>query len=139
MEVQPAQNEIYQSIREVILTAKSNVKKSVDFTMVQAYWEIGRQIIESQEGPRAEYGKSFLKFLAEKLTAEFGVSFSSQNLRNMRQFYLTFQKRYTLCSELSWSHYRRLMRVSNEEERNFYVKECAECNCAECNWSVRKF
>jgi len=74
-----------------------------------------------------------LKFLAEKLTDEFGVSFSSQNLRNMRQFYLTFQNCYTLCSELSWSHYRRLMRVSDEKERNFYMKEAAICN-----WSVRQ-
>jgi predicted nuclease of restriction endonuclease-like (RecB) superfamily len=74
-----------------------------------------------------------LKFLAEKLTAEFGVSFDETNLRKMRQFYSVFQIRDTLCPELSWSHYRRIMRIPNESEREFYIKECAECN-----WSVRQ-
>ena len=102
--------------------------------MVQAYWEIGKQIVEAQGGEeRAGYGKGLLQFLAEKLTNEFGKSFSNQNLRNIRQFYLTFPIRYTLCSELSWSHYRRLMRVSNESERLFYMKEAVECD-----WSVRQ-
>jgi len=102
--------------------------------MVQAYWQIGKQIVDAQGGEdRAEYGMQLLKFLAERLTNEFGISFSTQNLRNMRQFYLTFQNCYTLCSELSWSHYRRIMRIPNENEREFYIKECAECN-----WSVRQ-
>jgi len=134
MEIQPTQNDTYQSIREIILTARYSVKKAANFSMVQAYWQIGKQIVESQEGEkRAKYGTSLLKFLAEKLTDEFGMSFSVQNLRNMRQFHLIFPNRHTLCSELSWSHYRRLMRISNEEERIFYMKESTECD-----WSVRQ-
>jgi len=134
MEIQVAQNDIYQSIREVILIARRNVKKSVNFNMVQAYWAIGKQIIEAQAGKeRAKHGSSLLKFLAENLTAEFGVSFDVSNLRKMRQFYNAFQIRDTLCPELSWSHYRRLMRISDEQERFFYMHEAAECN-----WSVRQ-
>jgi hypothetical protein len=82
---------------------------------------------------RAEYGTQLLKFLAERLTVEFGVSFDETNLRKMRQFYSIFQIRDTMCPELSWSHYRRIMRIPNEVERAFYVKECAACN-----WSVRQ-
>jgi len=134
MEIQIARNNIYQSIREVILTARRNVKKSANFNMVIAYWDIGRQIVESQDGEeRAKYGSGFLKFLAENLTAEFGVSFDVSNLRKMRQFYNAFQIRDTLCPELSWSHYRRLMRIHNEQERLFYMKEAAESD-----WSVRQ-
>ena len=118
MEIQITQNNIYQSIREVILTARRNVKKSANFNMVQAYWEIGRQIAEAQGGEkRAKYGSGLLEFLAKNLTAEFGVSFDASNLRKMRQFYSVFQIRDTLCPKLSWSHYRRLMRISNEKER----------------------
>ncbi|MCL1989512.1 MAG: PDDEXK nuclease domain-containing protein [Defluviitaleaceae bacterium] len=134
MEIQVTQNEIYQSIREVILTARRRVKKSVNFNMVQAYWEIGKQIVEAQDGEkRARYGSNLLKFLAENLTAEFGVSFDVSNLRKMRQFYNAFQIRDTLCPELSWSHYRRLMRITDEQERLFYMKESAECD-----WSIRQ-
>ena len=68
--------------------------------MVEAYWEIGRQIVEAQ-GDRAEYGKHLMEYLSERLTKEFGKGFSVPNLKNMRQFYLVFPIRYTLCSELS--------------------------------------
>ena len=77
--------------------------------MVQAYWEIGEQIyIACSENERAEYGKGLLKYLSEKLTAEFGTVFTERNLRNMRQFYQAYPIRHTMCTELSWSHYRTL-------------------------------
>ena len=96
--------------------------------MVQVHWEIGRKIMEAQGGSlRAEYGKGLLKFLAEKLTAEFGF------ICKMRQFHRVFQIRDTLCPELSWSQYRLLMRITNENERYFYMREAAECD-----WSVRQ-
>jgi len=102
--------------------------------MVQAYWEIGEQIyIACGENDRAEYGKGLLRYLSEKLTAEFGKGFTVANLRNMRQFYLAYQKRYTLCSELSWSHYRILMRISDDNRRAWYTEECAKSG-----WSVRQ-
>ncbi len=123
---------VYQNIRETVLTAKNKVYTAVNFGMVEAYWSIGKQIAEVQ-GERAEYGKQLLKYLSEQLTLEFGSGFNESNLRKMRQFYLTFQIRDTLCPELSWSHYRLLMRIEDEERRDFYLKECAECN-----WSVRQ-
>ena len=102
--------------------------------MVIAYWEIGEQIYKAcGENDRAEYGKKLLEYLSEQLTAEFGKGFSVQNLRNMRQFYCTFPNRYTLCSELSWSHYRVLMRIADETTRNFYTEECAKSA-----WIVRQ-
>ncbi|MDR2700356.1 MAG: DUF1016 N-terminal domain-containing protein [Nitrososphaerota archaeon] len=134
MEITPNQNEVYQSIREIILAARRGIKRAFEFSMVQSYWQIGRQIMVAQGGEdRAEYGAQLLKFLAEKLTIEFGVSFDETNLRKMRQFYNVFQIQDTLCPELSWSHYRRIMRIPNANERDFYIKECTECN-----WSVRQ-
>lgn len=93
--------------------------------MVQAYWEIGREINEAV-GERAEYGKQLLKFLSEQLTAEFGKGFTIANLRNMRQFFQTFPNRYALRSELTWTHYRMLMRVEEHNRRDFYLTESAD-------------
>lgn len=102
--------------------------------MVQAYWEIGEQIYKAcGESDRAEYGKNLLKFLSEKLTSEFGKGFDESNLRKMRQFYIAYPIRDTLCPELSWSHYRRLMRIENKEIRDFYTEECAKSG-----WSFRQ-
>ena len=102
--------------------------------MVIAYWKIGEQIYKAcGENERAEYGKNLLKYLSDKLTVEFGKGFSVQGLRNMRQFYCTYPIRSTLCSELSWSHYRVLMRVSDKTVRDFYTDECAKSA-----WSVRQ-
>ncbi|MCL1803787.1 MAG: DUF1016 N-terminal domain-containing protein [Eubacteriaceae bacterium] len=86
--------------------------------MVQAYWEIGKEITEAI-GERAEYGKQLLKFLSLQLTAEFGKGFTVANLRNMRQFFQTFPNRYALRSELTWTHYRTLMRVEEQDRRDF--------------------
>jgi predicted nuclease of restriction endonuclease-like (RecB) superfamily len=93
--------------------------------MVGVYWEIGRQIAEAV-GERAEYGRSLLGFLSERLTAEFGKGFTERNLRAMRQFYETFSIRHTLRAELTWSHYRLLMRVEEPSRREFYLKESAD-------------
>ena len=96
--------------------------------MVQAYWLIGKRIVlEEQNGKeRAGYGEALLKTLSRKLTSDFGNGFSYANLRNMRQFYLTYadnQICYTLCSKLSWSHNRLIMRVADKDAREFYLKE----------------
>jgi hypothetical protein len=87
--------------------------------MVGVYWEIGRQIAEAI-GDRAEYGKGLIAYLSQRLTEEFGKGFTVANLRNMRQFYQAFPIRYTLRSELSWSHYRLLMCVE-EPKRRLYL------------------
>lgn len=102
--------------------------------MVTTYWEIGEQIFKAcGENDRAEYGKKLLEYLSEQLTAEFGKGFDKSNLRKMRQFYCTFPIRDTLCPELSWSHYRVLMRINDEQARRFYMEECAKAA-----WSVRQ-
>ena len=124
----------YTAIRNSVITAQSKIYTAVNSAMVEAYWEIGEQIyIACGENDRAEYGKGLLKYLSERLTAEFGKGFTVANLRNMRQFFLTYPKRYTLCSELSWSHYRILMRIDDENRRNWYTEECAKSG-----WSVRQ-
>lgn len=123
---------VYENIRETVLVAKNKVYTAVNFAMVEAYWNIGKEIAEAQ-GERAEYGKKLLKYLSEQLTKEFGAGFDERNLRKMRQFYLTFPIRNTLCTELSWSHYRLLMRIENQIHKDFYVNECVQCN-----WSVRQ-
>jgi len=105
--------------------------------MVQTYWQIGRLIVEDEQGgeKRAEYGKRVLTELSRRLSAEFGKGFAPDNLRNFRQFYLCFSKEEicdTVCSELSWSHFRMLMRIENKAARAWYANEAATQG-----WSVR--
>ena len=126
--------ETYRSIRKSVSAAQGKVYAAVNSAMVNAYWKIGEQIYRAcGENDRAEYGKNLLKYLSDRLTAEFGKGYSVQGLRNMRQFYCTFPIRSTLCSELSWSHYRVLMRISDKTARDFYTEECAKAA-----WSVRQ-
>ena len=126
---------LYGRIRRVLLEAQSSVSHAVNMAMVHAYFEIGHLIVEDeQQGKaRAGYGEGTLKMLSERLMAEFGRGFSMRNLRNMRTFYLTFRNRQTLSARLSWSHYTLLMRLDDEQARDFYIKEIE----AE-NWSVRE-
>ena len=94
----------------------------------------GKQIYEAcGENERAEYGKQLLKYLSDKLTREFGKGFDESNLRNMRRFYNIFPIRDALRPELSWTHYRSLMRVEDEEARAFYFDEAVKCG-----WSSRQ-
>ncbi|SFW97981.1 PDDEXK nuclease domain-containing protein [Marinospirillum alkaliphilum] len=131
---EPTANHLFTAIAQVIQQARQQVRQAINQQMVLAYWEIGRLIVEQeQQGQqRAEYGKQQLKHLSEQLQSEFGKGFDVGNLRNMRQFYLTFPKHYTLCSVLSWSHYRTLMRIENPAARQWYADEAAAQN-----WSVR--
>jgi len=128
----------YNDIRRIITGARGFAYRSVDYAMVQGYWQIGERIVqEEQKGKaRAEYGSYLIKSLSERLSREFGRGFTEQNLRNFRQFYLCFSAegeiRYALRSELSWSHYRLLMRVESSRARDFYLREAAESG-----WSSR--
>lgn len=125
---------IFQEIKEILQEAKNKVYKVANNAMVEAYWSIGRVIVEKQGGKdKAEYGTALLKNLSKEMTKEFGKGFTVANLKNMRQFYLTFPKSYALRSELSWTHYRLLMRVENENARNFYLEESIKEN-----WSTRQ-
>lgn len=122
-------------IKALIDEARQHVVRSVNTVMVITYWEIGRRIVEEEQNGsnRAEYGKYLIESLAKALTAEFGKGFGVTNLKYFRQFYITFPIRHALRGELSWTHYRQLMRVENEEARTFYLKEAAECA-----WSSRQ-
>lgn len=127
-------NSIYLSIREILANARAKAYKAVNFAMVEAYWNVGKLIVEAQEGnERAEYGDYLLKNLSKELTKEFGKGFTVTNLSYMRQFYAMFQIHHALRDELSWTHYRLLIKIENEETRNFYLRECIESN-----WSTRQ-
>lgn len=100
----------------------------INNSQVNTYWDIGRAIIQDEQkgNKRAEYGKAVLTELASKLTDEFGKAFDERELRRMRQFYTIFQIRDALRPELSWTHYRLILKVENEKAREYYLKEAAE-------------
>src|SRR5690606_362785 len=128
-----ATNQLAQRISELLTEARGRIVQSVNHTMVLTYYEIGRMIVhEEQNGnERADYGKQLIKTLSIKLTADFGKGFSQRNLEQMRQFYLVYSKAQTLSAEfesddkpvkkfqLSWSHYLKLMRIEDVDERDF--------------------
>jgi len=109
----------YNNIRGVIIYAQQQVATAVNSAMVLAYWNIGQQIYEAcGKNDRAAYGKQILQYLSEKLTAEFGKGFDIRNLQMMRKFYLTFPNTNALRSQLSWTHYRALMKIKDEAARS---------------------
>jgi predicted nuclease of restriction endonuclease-like (RecB) superfamily len=127
-------DDLYLKIKNILQSARDNAYRHINFVMVEAYWNIGKQIVEDEQRgkDRAEYGSYLIKELSSRLTKDFGKGFTQQNLRNMRQFYNCFPIRSTLCSELSWSHYRLIMRVDNPQARLWYSEESVKAN-----WSVR--
>lgn len=127
-------NQIYLQIRKVLLNSRQKAYTAVNFAMVEAYWTVGKMIVEAQSGnERAEYGDYLIKYLSGNLTYEFGKGFTVTNLKYMRQFYLLFPISHALRDQLSWTHYRLLMKVEKEETREFYINECIENN-----WSTRQ-
>lgn len=124
----------YEQIKRILSEARNKVYQTANFAMVEAYWNIGKSIVEQQGGEeKAEYGSGLIEELSKQMTADFGKGFTVANLKNMRQFYLTFPKSYALRSELSWTHYRLLMRIENENARQFYLEEAIKSN-----WSTRQ-
>ena len=118
----PQSEDAYRSIRGYVIEAQGQVYTAVNAAMVTAYWKIGKSIFEAcGENDRAAYGKQVLKYISERLTEEFGKGFNLRNLRYMRQFYLTFPNVNALRSELSWTHYRALMKVSDAKVRTRIV------------------
>ncbi len=125
---------LLDTLRELIQQGREQARTAIDSIQVQTYWEIGRHIVEFEQGGagRAPYGVGLLTALAALLTADFGKGFDVTNLRHMRGFYLAFPKRDALRRELSWTHYRTLLRVEDAPARLWYVREAAEQN-----WSTR--
>ena len=124
----------YTSIKEVLKNARNRIYKNIQSEMVQTYWQIGKMIVEKQGGKeRAKYGDCLIKERSVLMTKDFGKGFTERNLEQMRKFYLTFQKPHTVSAELSWSHYKLLISLEDENARNFYIKESIEGN-----WRIRQ-
>lgn len=124
-------------IKNILSQARQRAYTAINSAMVEAYWLIGRRIVEEEQNGenRAEYGKEVLQTLSIALTNEFGKGYSYRTLREIRQFYLTFpeiEKWRTLFAKLSWSHFQRVLKVSNEKARMYYLTEAAENM-----WTVR--
>lgn len=124
-------------IKLMLNAARKQAYQAINSAMVEVYWKIGQRIVEEEQKgeSRAVYGSKLLQLLSIELTAEFGKGFSERTLREFRQFYVyfdDFEKWRTLSAKLNWSHFQRVLRVSNEQARNFYLNEASENM-----WSVR--
>jgi predicted nuclease of restriction endonuclease-like (RecB) superfamily len=122
------------TLGQLIAQARQQAVRAVDVIQVQTCWDLGRHIVEFEQGgaERAAYGQRLLPTLADSLTSEFGKGFDERNLRHMRAFYLAFPIRNALRTELSWTHYRSLLKLDNAEARTWYMHEAASQN-----WSTR--
>lgn len=141
------QSDFYNKVADLLKEARRSVVQTINKTMVNTYFEIGRMIVEEEQNgkERAEYGKQILKDLSKRLNSEFGKGFSVTNLQQMKNFYTVYGKQQTVSAEsenaiipnnnlqLSWSHYLFLMRIVNLEERKFY-----EIESTNNNWSLRE-
>ena len=132
--LETSKNHFYNNIKTILQQARNTAYKQVNFIMVEAYWHIGQQIVEEEQKgeDRAKYGSYLVKELSKKLTADFGKGFSKQSLWNMKQFYQSFPILSTLWRELSWSHYKLIIRLKDENARAWYMQEAVKAN-----WSVR--
>ena len=131
--VESAEMELYAHVRAYIASARETVYAVANSAMVEAYWNVGREIVEKQGGSgRAAYGDGLIDRIAAKLTAEFGPGYTRSNLRTMRQFYLMFPICHAVSGKLTWTHYRTLITVENEAARQYYFEEAIKSK-----WSVR--
>lgn len=127
-------NHIFDDIKQLVINSRNKVYQTVNTEMLRLYWNIGKVIMEIQQGDeRASYGNAVLEKLSEKLTNEFGRGFSSRNLRTMRKFYIMYPIWKTVSAKLSWSHYLELIKIDDVSKRNFYLNECINPR-----WSVRE-
>lgn len=127
----PAPTGFIDDVRAILRDARRKAYAASNFIMVDAYWHIGRRIVQEEQGgkERAEYGSHLIRDLARRLGDEFGNGVSVANLWNFRQFYRTFpsdEKLYALRRELTWTHWRLVMRVEDSAARDYYISECAE-------------
>ena len=115
-------NDFYQDIKIILQIARDNAYKSVNFIMVEAYWNIGKKIVEVEQNgeTKAKYGSKLISELSKQLTIDFGSGFSARNIRNMRQFYNCFPIWQTVSAKLSWSHYLLILKIENENTKNIF-------------------
>lgn len=125
-----SEDSLYQSVKEIVTQSREKVLRMANSTLLLTYWQIGQLIVEDEQKgkERATYGSYTLKNLSKKLTLEFGKGFDESNLRNMRSFYQAFPICDALRHELSWTHYRLLIRLDNSEKMNYYINESIQNN-----------
>lgn len=162
----PSKQTLYSEIKQILEQSRNSAVRTVNFSMVIAYWHIGKRIVEEEQkgNKKAHYGDALLLELSKKLSSDFGNGFSLTNLKYIRQFYIVFSstsishaasdqsfkkfqepishsvsdrsinitKTKFLREELSWTHYRLLLKIENSNARIYYMNECAEQN-----WSTR--
>ena len=128
-------DDVLKNIKSLMERSRNEVARQVNNILLETYWEIGRIIVEDEQGhsERAEYGKELINDLSRQLTKEYGRGFSKSNLFNMRNLYLSYPIFQTLSGKLTWSHYCELLSISDEKKRSFYEKESINAN-----WSVRE-
>ena len=127
-------NNIFDNIKELVISSRNKVYSAVNTEMLNLYWNIGKAIMEIQQGDeRASYGDAVLDKLSQRLTNEFGKGFSKRNLERMRKFYIYFPIATTVSSQLSWSHYLEIIKIEEKSKRSFYIKETINAR-----WSVRE-
>lgn len=127
--------DLIQQIQTIITNAKAKAIRSVDTERMLMYWQIGKTIFEEEQqgNDRAEYGKFLLKSISNTFQPQFGTGFSVRQLEMNRQFYRTFPNTNALRSQFNWTHYRTLIRIDNQDKKDFYIAE-TEKN----NWSARQ-
>ena len=127
--------ELISEIRSIIESSRANAVRSVDFCRVQMYWQIGRRIVEKEQGgqARAEYGKGLIKNLAKEIEPEYGSGFGQRQLERARQFYIEFPIASTLRTQFNWSQYKLLIGIADKDKREYYELEAAH-NC----WTARQ-
>lgn len=125
----------YNEIRMLIEQSRARAYQAVNFAMVQTYWQIGKRIVEEEQAgnTRAGYGETLIDMLSERLTADFGKGFSRRNVFYMRSLYVSFPIVHALRAQLSWTHYRLILQVENQDAREFYLNEAANEH-----WSTRQ-
>ena len=125
---------LVNEIASIITNARNNVSKQVNSELLNAYWNIGRVIVENElKNNRGEYGKKQLLAISKNLTNKFGKGFSRSNLYNMKMFYTKYPIFQSVTGKLSWTHYCELLYISDDDKRSFYEKEAINSN-----WSVRE-
>ena len=125
--VYPNYQDLLQNVGKTLKNGREKAVAAVNSAAVSTYWEIGRSIVEYEQGgqAKAEYGSELLKRLSRDLTDLYGKGFSHSNLIYIRKLYLTYPKSQTLSDFLSWSQYVELLKLDDPLERSFYEKEAA--------------
>ena len=126
---------IIPDIKAIIATAKDKAIRAVDNERTLMYWTIGKRIFEEeQQGKdRADYGTYLIKFIAQELEPEYGSGFSKRQIELFRQFYRTFPIANALRSQLSWTHYKLIIRLDTQDKIDFYIAETVKNN-----WNTRQ-